>query len=97
MPEDELSCSQIRELLIVELAVIQNHLDDHKWFHHIENKNDAVIDFIEKYAWIMKEIYCNFTCKKECCNLRQTKYKLSDLKDIDTMVQKIMKEDINGS
>ncbi len=39
MPEDELPCSQIRELLIVELAVIQNHLDDHKWFHHIEKRN----------------------------------------------------------
>lgn len=90
-------CTELKQLLVAELSIIQNHLDDHKWFHHIEDKNDAVGDFIYKYGWILKEMYCNFACKKEHCELRQTKYKLSDLKDIDNMVQKIMREDTNGS
>jgi hypothetical protein len=91
---DEMSCSQIRELLKVELSIIQKHLDEHKWFQHIEDKNMAVNDFIEKYAWLMKEMYCNFSCKKENCELRKTEYKLSDLKKINEKVEAIMKSEI---
>ena len=44
------NCTEIRQLLVAELAIIQKHLDDHKWFQHIEDKNDAVGAFIFKYG-----------------------------------------------
>lgn len=43
------------------------HIDEHKYFQGVPNKNIAVNDFISKYAWIMRETYC-LSCpdRKEC-------------------------------
>ena len=63
-------CTNLQKLLEVEREVIERHIDMHKWCNHIENREEAICDFIKKYAWLMKEMYCGTQCdKKEECNL----------------------------
>jgi hypothetical protein len=66
-------CDQLKDLLHVEGKIIQRHIDRHKWFQHIPDKNAAVIDFVEKYGWLMREIYCENLCpKKGECHVFKT-------------------------
>jgi hypothetical protein len=37
--------------------LIERHIDKHKWFHLIENKDQTIADFVEKYGFIMREFY----------------------------------------
>ncbi len=57
------SCIHLDDLLRAEKKVISRHIDEHKHFQHMENENEAVMDFIEKYDWIMRELYCGYGCK----------------------------------
>ena len=62
-------CKHLREFVDVEISVIKRHLNDHKWFNHIDDENDAVKDFIDKYGWLMREMYCKHICEdKEDCD-----------------------------
>ena len=66
-------CDKLKDLLHVEGQIIQRHIDRHKWFQHIADKNLAVIDFIEKYGWLMREIYCENLCEhKGDCEIFNT-------------------------
>ena len=62
-------CRRLREILEAQVDIIERHVDDHKWFLKIEDRNEAVRDFIEKYGFIMREFNCSriceerFTCK----------------------------------
>jgi hypothetical protein len=56
------SCPKLNELLNAEIEVIKRHLDEHKWFQHIVDDSDGAIDFIEKYGWLMREMYCSYCC-----------------------------------
>jgi hypothetical protein len=62
MPDKNRDCKQLKALLKAEMKVIKDHLEEHKWFQHIENENHGMIDFIEKYGWIMREMYCGYAC-----------------------------------
>jgi hypothetical protein len=63
-------CDRVKDLLQVESRVIKRHIDRHKWFQHIRDKNEAVKDFIEKYGWLMREVYCENMCsKKDTCKV----------------------------
>lgn len=55
-------CKQLKKLLTAETKVIKEHLAEHKWFQHIPDENSGVIDFVEKYGWIMREMYCGYAC-----------------------------------
>jgi hypothetical protein len=57
-----MTCIHLREFLDSEIKIIENHIDEHKWFNHIEDRNLAIEDFIVKYGWIMREYYCNYIC-----------------------------------
>jgi len=59
------SCPEFNELLTAELPIIKKHLERHKWFKHIPDDNLAAVDFIKRYGWIMKELYCTSGCKKK--------------------------------
>lgn len=69
-------CAELEKLLESERDIIEKHIDEHKWFRHIADKNEAVMDFINEYGWIMKEMYCKYVCKhKRKCEVQ---YKLKD-------------------
>ena len=56
-------CKHLKEILDAQIDLIERHVDQHKWFHQIENKEEAVRDFIEKYGFIMREFYCSRICE----------------------------------
>ena len=63
-------CDHLKEFVDVQIKVMNRHIDKHKWFNGIENEEDAMVDFIKKYGWIMREIYCNHVCeRKDECEL----------------------------
>jgi hypothetical protein len=55
-------CTHLRDLNAAQIVVIRRHIDEHKWFQHIADEEDAKLDFIEKFRWIMREVYCGFIC-----------------------------------
>lgn len=61
-------CDKLADFLSIELKIIEEHIDRHKWFNHIENKDEAVADFVKKYGWLMRCVYCNYVCSNsgEC-------------------------------
>jgi len=61
-------CVHLNELLEIQKNIIQKHLDEHKWFRHIPDEEQAKTDFIDQFGWIMRELYCGYACKErfEC-------------------------------
>ena len=57
-------CSRLKEILDAQIDIIERHVDDHKWFLKIEDRNEAIGDFIEKYGFIMREFYCSRICEE---------------------------------
>ena len=57
-------CRRLREILEAQVDIIERHVDDHKWFLKIEDRNEAIRDFIEKYGFIMREFYCSRICEE---------------------------------
>jgi hypothetical protein len=55
-------CTHLREILDAQRDIIDRHIDQHKWFNQIENREQAIYDFIEKYGFIMREFYCSRIC-----------------------------------
>jgi len=62
------SCRHIDKILKLERAIIQDHIAKHKWCNHIKETDKAIVDFVHKFAWLMREIYCGSMCpyKEEC-------------------------------
>ncbi len=57
-------CSRLKDILEAQIDIIERHVDDHKWFQQIEDRNEAVRDFVEKYGFIMREFYCSRICEE---------------------------------
>ena len=62
------NCEHLCEFLNAEIEVISKHIANHKWFNHISDEDEGIIDFIQKYGWLMREMYCNYICidRNEC-------------------------------
>ena len=62
------ACNHLSDLLKIQEAVIRKNLDTHKWLRHISDKEQGMIDFIETYGWILREMYCGYMCatRNEC-------------------------------
>lgn len=56
------SCQHLDDLVKLEKKVIDRHLEEHMYYNGIESKNEAVVDFNDKYGWLMREIYCGEIC-----------------------------------
>jgi len=61
-------CTHLSELAKVQREIISRHIERHKWFSHIIDRQEAAEDFIEKFGWIMRELYCGYICaeRHEC-------------------------------
>lgn len=66
-------CKRIKEILDAQREIIERHVDNHKWFMQIEDRDEAIRDFIEKYGFIMREFYCSRICEErfECSLAKQ--------------------------
>ena len=56
-------CVHLREILDAQIDIIERHIERHKWFQQIDDKDKAIQDFIEKYGFIMREFYCSRICE----------------------------------
>jgi len=77
-------CEKVYEVMKVEVDLIKNHLDKHKKHNNILSDNDAIIDFVNKFAWIMREAVCAFCTDKKCTAKKTNEEKLESL-DIDDL------------
>lgn len=63
-------CTHLNDLLKAEIPLIKRHLYRHKWFKHIPDDNSAMTDFIERYGFIFREVYCGYVCvDRDKCEL----------------------------
>ncbi len=56
------SCRRLKELLDAEIPIIIKHLETHKWLRQIPDASQGMIDFIEQYGWLMRDMYCHSAC-----------------------------------
>ena len=72
--DDSSYCQKLKDFLEIERKIIIRHIDDHKWFNKISDKNEGIADFINKYGWIIREMFCTYMCEnKDGCDLRKKK------------------------
>ncbi len=65
-------CTRMRDLLVVQKQIIERHIDEHKWFQHIPEKDEAISDFLQKFGWIMRELICGYICPERFnCKIAQ--------------------------
>jgi hypothetical protein len=70
MVEQAKKCTHLDEFLKCEVDIIKRHLERHKWYNAIPNEAEGIADFINKYGWLMRELYCGYTCPdRDKCNL----------------------------
>jgi hypothetical protein len=63
-------CIHLTELLQCEIEIMERHLARHKWFNSIPNESEGIADFVEKYGWLMRELYCGYACPdRDKCDL----------------------------
>ena len=55
-------CNRMKDIIGAELALVKRHINDYKWYNHIEDEEEAVVDFVRKYAWLMREVFCARIC-----------------------------------
>jgi len=65
------NCNHLEELLKEQVLIIGRHIEEHKWFQQIENKQKAISDFINKYGWVMREMYCDLCPEGNDCTAYQ--------------------------
>ncbi|MEM4271785.1 MAG: hypothetical protein QXD13_01715 [Candidatus Pacearchaeota archaeon] len=60
------ACTQLEmiDLLKKQKELIMRHVSNHQKFRGIPDSEDAKIDFIRNFRWIMREMYCGNICQK---------------------------------
>jgi hypothetical protein len=61
------NCKHLEELMKEHVKIIERHIQKHKWYKMISDKDRAVEDFIDKYAFIMREMYCDLCPENNEC------------------------------
>ena len=75
-------CNRTSQVMAVEIDLIKKHVGKHKEYNNILSDDDAIIDFVDKFAWIMREAVCAFCDDKECM-ARKTDEEAESLPDIE--------------
>lgn len=65
-------CLHFSEFMTEQKSLMERHLTKHKFFQHIEDPGEAVIDFIQKYAWVIREVYCDLCSDNKECKIYKT-------------------------
>lgn len=62
-----MTCNNLKQLLEAEKLIIEHHIDKHKFYRGISNRDEGIQDFINNYAEIIRESFC-LACKfNESC------------------------------
>lgn len=65
--DKEKSCTHLEDFLKEQVTIIERHIDEHKYFSHIEDKGQATLDFINRFGWVMREAYCDMCSGRPDC------------------------------
>jgi len=76
-------CDHITDILEIERGLIIDHIGKHKWCNQIADENEAIVDFVQKYAWLMREVFCGVMCphRHGCEAADQYKKTFTDVSD----------------
>lgn len=55
-------CYHLNDIIRVMASSLAKNVDEHQKVQHISDRTEAIIDFLTKYDWIDREIYCGSTC-----------------------------------
>jgi len=61
-------CIHLKDLLKEEAEVITRHLEEFMTNFNLEDDSEAKNEFIMKYGWIMREMYCDLCPDKKDCD-----------------------------
>ncbi len=65
-------CTRLKDLAKVQRQIIERHIERHKWFAQIVDHQEAKEDFVLKFGWIMRELYCGYICEERLkCEIAQ--------------------------
>jgi trehalose-6-phosphate synthase len=61
-------CEHLKEFIEEQKTIMRRHLDKHKYYRGIADREKAVESFVSDYAWLMREMYCDKVCpnSKDC-------------------------------
>ena len=65
-------CNRLEDLMTEQRRKITRHIDRHSYFNHIEDKQKAIEDFLGKYAFVMREAFCDLCSESAYCEAYQT-------------------------
>ena len=83
-------CNRVSQVMKIEIDLIKKHLDKHKEYNHILSDDDAIVDFVNKFAWVMREAICATCDEKECLARAAEEIDFDDMSDtaIGVMISK---------
>ena len=61
-----MSCTNFDLLATIQQEIMEKHIAEHQYLNHFEKQVDAEIDFINKFAWLIREIVCGYICSMDC-------------------------------
>src|SRR5690606_14174217 len=88
-------CTHLKELMDAQRSILLHNLQQHKWFRHIIDEDEAKDNFLDCFAPIMREIYCGYICCERYIRTCATAYlpqnRLDDSKDLlDQVMDEIL-------
>ena len=72
-----MKCKRVLENNLITYQLIKKHLDKYKLYNHIEDETKSFTDFVNKYAWIIREVYCLSICPDKNICRKLSKIKLN--------------------
>jgi len=76
------NCCHLKDILKVERSLILKHVANHRWYNQFNNDQETIVDFIHKYAWLMREVFCTYMCKYRHTCSASDEFKKVSLPDI---------------
>lgn len=63
----QVECTKLKEFNKIQIEIILQNIEKHKWYRHINNDTEAKISFIKEFGGIMRQVFC-YTCEfhKRC-------------------------------
>ena len=58
-------CIHLADLLGRLGKITEVHINEHKWFRGIGSPEDAIGDFVDKFGWVARDMYCGGLCPDE--------------------------------
>jgi len=55
-------CQRDVDLKTIKTTLLLKHLEQHKWFRQIADDETGKQDFLEKFGWMVEQMFCRYYC-----------------------------------